>query len=156
MKRVLCVFFALVICFSALSGCTAGTDRETRNVVELTESNYSSYLEVCYIRDFVPEESDANLEVAIKGVLEYAYYEDVVLTFKVEAYTDPVKPVKEYEINVTLNAAGDAEFRVEYNGVGFINNGIGKQIRQDDGCELFWFKAQIRLESVSGKIIYTI
>ena len=156
MKRFFCMLLALVLCFVSLSACNQQANRQTRNVVELTEGNYSNYLELCYLRDFVPKGDNSNLEVAIKGVLDYAYYEDVVLTFKVKAYTDPTKPVKEYEINVALNAAGDADFRVEYNGLGIINNGIGKQIWQDDCCELYWFNAKIQLESVSGKIIYTI
>lgn len=157
MKKFACMIFALIICFCSLSGCTPEGGKQTRNVVELTDFNFANYLVVHYIKDFVPTGDDTNLEVEIEGVLDYAYYEDVVLTFEVTLYVpgQTSKPTT-HEVYVTLNAAGDAQFRVEYSGLPLISNGVGQEIDYNGISELVRWHRTIRLKSVTGKVIYTI
>ena len=156
MKRALSFLLALVLCLSVLSGCAV---RQTRHVVELNNENLWKYLSVSLTTDFVDAESEAPLACSIRGVLDYALYEDVVLTFEVVYYkpeTPTVSDQKSYTVAIALNAAGDAEFEIPYHGLVQIKNGVGQVRDYGSSTELYWFKRSLRLNSVSGTVTYTV
>lgn len=156
MKRAQSFLLALVLCLSVLSGCAA---RQTRHVVELNDENLWKYLAISLTTDFVDAESESPLECSIRGVLDYALYEDVVLTFDVVYYkpeTPAVPDQKCYTVSIALNAAGDAEFEIPYHGLVQIKNGLGNISEYGSSGELYWFKRSLRLNSVSGTVTYTV
>ena len=156
MKRAFSAVLAAMLCMFAFSGCS-DVNIGKRNVVDLTESNLWQYVSISEITSFVPAESEASLECNVNGVLDYAFYEDVVLTFEV-SYFKPgeVGPaIKNEPVVVALNAAGEAHFVVEYSGLARAVDREG-YVKSMAVGELYWFNRTIRLKSVSGKVIYTI
>ena len=156
MKRALSFLLALVLCLSVLSGCAV---RQTRHVVELNNENLWKYLSVSLTTDFVDAESEAPLACSIRGVLDYALYENVVLTFEVVRYkpeSPTVPDQKSYTVTIALNAAGDAEFEIPYHGLAHTKNGIGTVRDYGTHSELYWFKRSLRLTAVSGTVAYTV
>ena len=155
MKRTLFSLLILACCLTVFSGCSA---RQTRHVVKLTDDNLWQYVAVSPATDFVAAASDAPLTCSIRGVLDYALYENVILTFEVVYYKPEAPTVpdqKSYTISVALNAAGEAEFEVPYHGLALIKNGTGAISDYGASCELYWFNRSLRLKAVSGSVIYT-
>ena len=151
MRKTISILLLITICLSAFSGCDKAQVYQT---VELTSVDLWQYVEVAMITDFVPAESEAPLHCAITGALDQAIYEDVVVTFEVTYYkpgeSGPAQ--KCYDVEITLNAGGNAEFEVLSAGISQIVNGKGKSYEADPQ-ELFWFNRSIRVTSARGKVI---
>jgi len=154
MKRSAHRLLALALCLSALSGCA----RQPVQRVTLSEENLWQYVAVAPTADFVPAQSDAPLVCCVRGVLDYALYEDVLLTFEV-VYYKPESPnvpdQKSYTVSVALNAAGGAQFEVPYTGLAQIKNGVGSIRDYGDSAELYWFNRTLRLTGVTGTVCLT-
>lgn len=152
MKKTISILLLIAICLSAFSGCGIFKDHQT---VELTKQNLWQYVEVAMIDDYVPAKSEESLKCAITGALDQAIYEDVVLTFTVKVYNPDSAGTgrKHYDIEVTLNAGGNAEFEVVYAGVAQILNGKGQCRELDDAIRLYEFNRGIELTAVKGKVI---
>ena len=160
MKRTVLFLLVVSMLLFHLSGCTGADQKQTRRVVELDDSNYWKYLAVSADPSELAEaETETVLTGAVRGVLDYAYYEDVVVTFEVryrEERAGGSRPsdIKSYEVKVKLNAAGDAEFIVDYTGAAAEVNGVGDAFAEHP-AELFWFYRNLWFKSVSGKVIFT-
>lgn len=153
MRKALCVVLIISLCICSFPGCS----EKERQVVELTNDNYWQYLNVSEGNDFAEANSETALSGSIRGVLDYAYYEDVVLIYEVAYRADHSdwENAKRYEVKVTLNAAGDADFEVTYNGIAVPVNGVG-YADSETVNELYGYYRNLFFKSVSGKVIYTV
>ena len=157
MKRILSFLLAVAVFLITLSGCAAGERKQKCTVVELTEENLWRYVAVSLDTDFVPAQSDGALECSVNGVLDWALYENVVLTFDVVYYKpNAAGPEhKHYSVDIALNAAGDARFEVPYTGLAQICGGTGAVTEWGDTSELYWYNRILQLKSVAGTVICT-
>lgn len=150
MKKVVSSIVALTV---ALSAFFWYSDKHEPNVVELTKENVWEYVVIDYISDYVRAEKEDALRCSISGALSHAVYEDVVLVFQVQRYPNDKGEALRYDVEVTLNAAGEAELEIGYSGLPYILNGKGK-CDCDGHAELYWHNRDLQLKSVSGKVIY--
>ena len=143
-----------------VAGC--GKNSESNNssnatitVIGLNENNYWKYFNV--IQSGNIDEEKPTIFYEINGVLDYALYEDVVFVFDVIYYTDgqSYDQYQSYTMRIACNAAGDAAFETTYLGV--TNVKIGKWLGTDgELVSLVNYNWKIHLNSVSGKVIYSI
>ena len=159
MKKALSYLLIVSAFLLCLSGCTAADQTQTRRVVELDNSNYWKYLAISADPTKLAEaETETVLTGSVRGVLDYAYYEDVIVTFEVryrkERAGGSPSDIKSFDVEVELNAAGEAEFKVDYTGIAVAVNGVGSAYVENP-AELFWFYRNLDFKSVSGKVIFT-
>ena len=157
MKKVVSLVLSVIVFSLCFCGCAAKDSKQTRNVVELNNGNYWEYLNVSKGTTVAAAETETVLTGSIRGALEYAYYEDVVLIYEVifRKEDEDLSNAKRYEVKVKLNAAGEADFMVDYTGAAKSLNGMGSAYAEHIS-ELYWFRRNLDLKSVSGKVIYTI
>ncbi len=155
MRKLVSIVLVLSICLLCLSGCGAKDNKQTRRVVELNNSNCWKYLTITEGTTVAAPQTETALSGSIRGVLDYAYYEDVVVTYELAVRMDGAEwdNTKRYEVKVKLNAAGDAEFEIEYTGVAVPSIGNADI---ENPMELYGFYRNLFFKSVSGKVIYTI
>lgn len=155
MKKMLCMIIAIALCFPVFSGCSVDKRQQT---VELTKDNYGKYIELSMLTQDVPADSDAPLKCVVSGALNYAFYEDVVLTFVVSHYKETATEVSthnSYEIEIMLNAAGNAEFEISPSGFVVMQYGKGHNYKESI-IELSGHNRHIDLLSVTGTVSYTL
>ncbi len=150
MKKVTGMIVALVIALSAFSWYNA---KHEPTVVELTKTNVWEYVVIDYINGYVRAEKEDSLRCSISGALSHAVYEDVVLIFQVQRYPNDKGDAFRYDVEVKLNAAGEAELEIGYSGLPRILNGKG-EYDFDGHTELYWNNRDLQLKAVSGKVIY--
>ena len=167
MKRSIVAFFVCVITLTVLlfTGCQS-TDKDndgdnnqqsTQTVVELDENNYWKYFTVIYDMSNLYPGGKGRFSYEIKGVLDYALYDEVVFSFDVFYYTDgqKVEDYQSYTMRIGCNAAGYAEFETNY--LGTTNVTIGKWLGTNDKLASFDnYHWKIQLNSVTGKVIYSL
>ena len=155
MRKLASVVLALSIFLLCFSGCGAKDHKQTRRVVELNNSNCWKYLTITEGTTVAEPQTETALSGSIRGVLDYAYYEDVVVTYELAVRTNGAEwnDAKRYEVQVKLNAAGDAEFEIVYNGIAVPS--VGSAMIENP-MELYGFYRNLFFKSVSGKVIYTI
>lgn len=168
MKRNFAVFFACVIALTALlfTGCQSSdkdgggsekVQQSTQTVVELDENNYWKYFTVTYDMNNLYPSGKGRFSYDIKGVLDYALYDEVVFSFDVFYYTDgqKVEDYQSYTMQIACNAAGCAEFETNY--LGITNVTVGKWLGANDKLASFEnYHWKIQLNSVAGKVIYSL
>lgn len=155
MRKVASILLVLSICLLCLSGCEVKDNKQTRRVVELDNSNWWTYLTIAEGTTVAAPQTETALSGSIRGVLDYAYYEDVVVTYELAVRMNGAEwnNAKRYEVEVKLNAAGDAEFEIVYNGIAVPSIG---NANIENPMELYGFYRNLFFKSVSGKVIYTI
>ena len=163
MKKALSLFLIVSILLTPLSliGCqpkeeTENENQPARTVVELTEDNYWKYITVNSEAISVSAGGKGSISYEIKGVLDFALYEDVVFSFDVFYYTDGQKDdeYQSYTMRIACNAAGDASFETVYQGITLVT--VGKWLGVDGELVSFEnYNWKIHLKSVTGKVIYT-
>lgn len=143
-----------------LAGCQPEGEPEDENlpvrtVVELNENNYWKYINVSHSANY--DDEKASISYEISGVLDYALYENVVISFDVIYYTEgqSEEEYKSYTMRIACNAAGDAVF--ETTNLGITNVTVGKWLGVDGELVSFEnYKWKIHMKSVTGKVIYNI
>lgn len=159
MRKIIRLFLGLVLMF-CVAGCGTNSDSNnssntTITVIGLNENNYWKYFNVFQSGNI--DEEKPTIFYEINGVLDYALYEDVVFVFDVIYYTDGQSDdqYQSYTMRIACNAAGDAAFETTYLGV--TNVKIGKWLGADgELVSLVNYNWKIHLNSVSGKVIYSI
>ena len=158
LSLLLAIIMGLTLIFS-LAGCqpeieATDENQKSRTVIELNESNYWKYININFSGNHDDEKPAVSYE--INGVLDYAFYEDVVLAFDVIYYADgqPEEEYLSYTMRIACNAAGDAKFETTY--LGTTNVSVGKWLGVDgDLISFINYNWKIHFKSVSGKVIYT-
>ena len=155
MRKLVSIVLVLSICLLCLSGCGAKDNKQTRRVVELNNSNCWQYLTIYEGTTVAETQTETALSGSIRGVLNYAYYEDVVVTYELAVRMNGAEwnNAERYEVKVKLNAAGDAEFEIVSTGIAVAS--IGSAYIENP-MELYGFYRNLDFKSVSGKVIYTI
>lgn len=159
MRKIIRLFLGLVLMF-CVAGCGTNSDSNnssntTITVIGLNENNYWKYFNAFQSGNI--DEEKPTIFYEINGVLDYALYEDVVFVFDVIYYTDGQSDdqYQSYTMRIACNAAGDAAFETTYLGV--TNVKIGKWLGADgELVSLVNYNWKIHLNSVSGKVIYSI
>ena len=160
MKKFLAILICVIMCVTLLASCDSEehehiNDKDAITVIELNENNYWKYINV--IQSGNTDDEKPIIDYEINGVLDYALYEDVVFVFDVIYYTDGQSDdqYQSYTMRIACNAAGDAAFETTYLGV--TNVKIGKWLGTDgELVSLVNYNWKIHLNSVSGKVIYSI
>ena len=167
MKRNIVAFLLCIIALTALlaAGCQP-TDKDngggkeqqsTQTVIELDEHNYWKYFTVGYDMSNLYPGGKGQFSYDIRGVLDYALYDEVVLSFDVFYYTDGQKEedYQSYAMRIACNAAGDMEFETNY--LGITNVTVGKWLGANGSLVSFNnYHWKIHLNSVVGKVIYSL
>lgn len=167
MKRNIVAFLLCIIALTALlaAGCQP-TDKDngggkeqqsTQAVIELDENNYWKYFTVGYDMSNLYPGGKGQFSYDIRGVLDYALYDEVVFSFDVFYYTDgqKVEDYQSYTMRIACNAAGDMEFETNY--LGITNVTVGKWLGANGSLVSFNnYHWKIQLNSVVGKVIYSL
>ncbi len=165
MKRVLALALVMALCLlliSALFGCQndkipfGGIESE-KTVIELNENNYWKYINMQLEADNGTAGEMDSLSCIISGVLDFALYEDVVLSFDVFYYTEgqSAEEYQSYTMRIACNAAGDAAF--ETTSLGITNVRVGKWLGTDGELVSFYdYNWKIHFKSISGRVIFTV
>jgi len=165
MKRNIAAILICAIVLTALllTGCQPAdsvseqTQPLTRTVVELNEDNYWKYFTVSYDMNNLYPGGKGRFSYDIRGVLDYALYDEVVFSFDVFYYTDgqKVEEYQSYTMRIGCNAAGCAEFETDYHGI--TNVTVGKWLGADADLASFEnYHWKIQLKSVTGTVIYSL
>ena len=119
-----------------------------QRVIELNMDNYQSFL-TC---------STGNIS-SVSGVLLYAYYENVVVTYNVIYQPKSYYPGADSyqgDFSIVLNAAGNATFSIESSDVLAVLKPVNGNSYEDlTDLGLAGYDKTITLKSVSGKVIFT-
>lgn len=163
MKKILSLFLIISMVLSTLLlvGCQPAEEPDNdiqpvRTVVELNENNYWKYFEISSDVNNVHAGGDGTFSYEIRGVLDYALYEDVVFTFDVIYYTEGQTDdqYQSYTMRIGCNAAGDAVFETVDDGITLVT--VGKYLGIDGELVSFEnYNWKIHFKSVTGKVIYT-
>lgn len=113
---------------------------------DLSVDNVNYFFDFKYSKDISADQLMYN----ITGVLDYAYYDNVTITFDVVYTIDPNEYNKEKEIysgeySIALNAAGDASF--------YCNDPELLKAIGWDSYNSLYLKRQITVSAVAGKIV---
>ena len=163
MKKILSLFLIISMVLSTLLlvGCQPAEEPDNdiqpvRTVVELNENNYWKYFEISSDANNVHAGGDGTFSYEIRGVLDYALYEDVVFTFDVIYYTEGQTDdqYQSYTMRIGCNAAGDAVFETVDDGITLVT--VGKYLGIDGELVSFEnYNWKIHFKSVTGNVIYT-
>ncbi len=164
MKKIAALFLTFCILPGLLSlvGCqpketvSDGEDHPVRTVIALDENNVWKYLNVSETGNGAAPGEKEPTSFEITGVLDYALYEDVVLTFDVIYYSEGQKEedYQSYSMRIGCNAAGDARFETYENGLTVAS--VGRLLGIDGELVSFgYYYRKIQLRSVTGNVIYT-
>ena len=163
MKKILSLFLIISMVLSTLLlvGCQPAEEPDNdiqavRTVVELNENNYWKYFEISSDANNVHAGGDGTFSYEIRGVLDYALYEDVVVTFDVIYYTEGQTDdqYQSYTMRIGCNAAGDAVFETVDDGITLVT--VGKYLGIDGELVSFEnYNWKIHFKSVTGNVIYT-
>ena len=131
------------------------TDKTKRYDIDLTVNNYWKYLDIT--GDFEASYySYKSLSYSVSGVLSYAYYEDVMITFDYcggyyNSYTN-TKNDKEYHANIyaNLNAAGNDSGSIAYN---YVPTNITPEFKDDS---FYSYDRKLSIKSITGTIHFAI
>lgn len=152
MKRLLMIlipFITLCSCSGVnnepiASSDVVETEKNKRYEIDLNLDNYWKYFE---------ESGNTNasgynsLTFSIKGVLSYAYYEDVYISFYVKV-NDVVYPKLSQSIELRADGYGTIT-PITYDTV-FMKNAYGQDV------SLYSYQRSIYVKSISGKVIFSI
>ena len=159
LSLLLVIMMGMTLIF-ALAGCqpekeAKDENQPSRTVIELNENNYWKYINISHSGNYDDEKASVSYEM--NGVIDYAFYEDVVFIFDVIYYTDgqPEEEYQSYTMRIACNAAGDAKFETTY--LGITNVTVGKWLGIEGELVSFAnYNWKIHFKSVSGKVIYTV
>ncbi len=165
MKRILSLVLVTALCLLstvALFGCqsdrTPNEDVEPeKTVIELNEKNYWQYINMQLEADNGFTGEMYSTSCVVSGVLDFALYEDVVLSFDVIYYTNGQSEdeYQSYTMRIACNAAGDAAF--ETTSLGTTNVSVGKWLGTDGKLVSFYdYNWKIHFKSISGKVIFSV
>lgn len=161
MRRQCCAFIlasvSLLIFTLLLTGCFAGDDSDEEpdyayESVVLDDNNYWKYLNVgTDIR--MASDGKQSIYYTIEGVLDFALYEDVILSFDVIYYVDGATEAdySSYTMRIACNAAGGSEF--ETTSLETTNVTVGKWLGADgELVSLVNYNWKINLRTVTGTV----
>ncbi len=164
MKKIASALLILSVLLTALSfvGCQAQEDPDNENqpgrtVVELNENNYWKYFQITSGVNNVHAGGKGSISYEIRGVLDYALYEDVVFSFDVIYYTEGQTDdeYQSYTMRIACNAAGEAAFETTYLGITDVR--VGKCLGFDGELVSFEnYNWKVHFKSVAGKVIYKV
>ncbi|MBQ0009226.1 MAG: hypothetical protein KBS97_03020 [Firmicutes bacterium] len=154
MKKILFLLLSSLM----LVGCSNNNDSfneqvsqtTQHHIVDLSGANYLTYLNY-----EIQAQSATQAYLTVYGVLNYAFYENVVIQLKVhltKSSSFSAAVIDEYEnISLPLNAAG-------YGTVSFTTNGylLNKTTKISEVSEFSSCNRSLTICGVSGKVIYNI
>ncbi len=163
MKRMLLFVPVMALCLLstvALFGCQSdktpnGNVEPEKTVIELNENNYWKYINMQLEVDNGSAGEMYSTSCVVSGVLDFALYEDVVISFDVIYYTDgqSEEEYQSYTMRIACNAAGDAVF--ETTSLGITNVSVGKWLGTDGELVSFYnYNWKIHFKSISGNVIF--
>lgn len=159
MKRF-CAFASAILSLLSfallLTGCFAVDDRNENpdamyETVVLDDNNYWKYLNIS--SDTEKTSDGERFVCCVNGVIDFALYEDVVLSFDVIYYVDGATEAdyNSYTMRIACNAAGGAEF--ETTSYGHTNVAVGKWLGADGALvSLQNYNWKVHLHSVTGTV----
>ncbi len=165
MKRIISLVLIMALCLlstAVLFSCqgddkSEGDAAPATTTVELNENNYWKYINMQLEADNASPGDISSVSCEISGALDFALYEDVVLSFDVIYYTDgqTEEEYQSYTMRIALNAAGDASF--ETTSLGITNVSVGKWLGADSSLvSLENYNWKIHFKSISGNVIYSL
>ncbi len=162
MKKALSMILVLCLVFSvfAFTGCAPTVEEPNENqpirhTVDLTVDNLWKYVDVSITGNGANAGSDVSIFGSIKGVLDFALYENVVIAFDVIYYTPDMTEdeYQSYTMLIALNAAGDAEFETTYLGTTSVTLGKWNGYK-GELVNLKNYNRKIYVQSVTGTVSY--
>ena len=109
--------------------------------IELTKSNYQSYLDLKW------NKTNSTHAGSLSGVLSFAYYDNVVVTFDVTCQGYSWEAVHQGEYSILLNAAGNAD--IYYNDPALL-----RALKVSSSIQNM--SPKFTLKSISGKVIFSL
>lgn len=173
MSRLIC-FILCIFCIINLSSCNETvsrdsdclnssvyeTDKIKRYDISLNTENYWKYIDITGVFDLNKNKYDY-LIYKINGVLSFAYYEDIIITF--DYYVHQINGTTEYnhhaDIEVKLNAGGNCqESIIRYDDVSynFTPALVSHMYGQNNVTSLYDYDRHLSVKNISGIVRFSI
>ena len=159
---LICTLFVLTACSSKKTTTTMVTtdehraiedDKNKRYEFDLTMDNYWKFFDNTQVEYMASAETYNEIKYINKGILSYAYYEDVVFTLEL-SYTKHNKYAENEEDRNIHTTIGNVYLPMKADGSGifvYAYNYLGDTTEQS----LYWSTRYLKVVGISGKVIFS-
>ena len=160
---LICTLFMLTACSSKKTTTTIVTtdehgaiedDKNKRYEFDLTMDNYWKFFDNIQEEYMVGANSYDPIIYTNKGILSYAYYEDVIITFEL-SYTMHNPYAENEEDKLKHKVIGNVYLPLKADGYGIFTYGYNYPVEGETSTSLYWADRYLKVVGISGKVIFS-